>query len=181
MKKDIRGYEGLYYVTDEGGVFSYGGKSNHKDAIQLKPSLDKDGYKRYTLQNNKHRAYFRGCRLVVDAFIDNPLNKPMVNHIDENKQNDNADNLEWTTGYENWKHSEHKSNSKEIIVYKICKTTGNVLGEYHSLMEAGRANNINQGNITNCIKGRCKSVGGFFWEQKAIHYLEKKIELLEKE
>ena len=166
MTKDIQGYEGLYYVSSDGSVWSYGGKSNHKEDIQLKPSIDKDGYKRVTLQRNKVRKYFRVNRIVAEAFIPNNDNKPFVNHIDKNKQNDNVDNLEWVTPFENWKHSENEQTNKMMKVQKLCKETEVVLEEYDSLMEAGRQNGINQGNITNCIKGRCKSVGGFKWKLK---------------
>jgi len=160
--KDIKGYEGLYGITECGRVISYGGKSNHLGDIELKASYDKDGYRKVSLQKDKDKRTFRVNRLVASAYIPNPCNKPMVNHKNEIKDDDNASNLEWVTGYENWLHS---NPDKEISVVKICKDTGDVLGTYCSLMEAARDNNINQGNITNCLKGRCKSVGGFYWRQ----------------
>ena len=162
MKKDIRGYEGLYYATADGNIFSYGGKSNHKNDIMLKPSFDKDGYRRVTLQSNKVKKYYRVNRLIAETFIPNTHNLPFVNHINEIRHDDRVENLEWVTGYENW-HKSSNQTKKAIKINKVCKKTLKILTTYNSLMEASRANNINQGNITNCIKGRCKSVGGYFW------------------
>ena len=164
MKKDIFGFEGLYYAKQDGSIWSYGGKTNHKNDIQLKKSIDKDGYYRVTLQNNKIKKYFRVNRLIALTFIDNKDNKPFVNHIDKNKQNDNVNNLEWVTAFENWKHSENEMKNKSIKVAKVSISTDEVIEVYETLMDAARCNNINQGNITNCIKGRCKTVGGFKWK-----------------
>ena len=160
--KAIKGFEGIYSITSKGDVISHGGKSNHINDIILKPSIDKDGYRRVTLKHNKHARYFRVCRLVALHFVNNPKGYPVVNHIDENKKNDVYSNLEWVTVYGNWKHSEHAGVFKEI---KICKLdmNGIAIKEYKSLMDAARDTGVNQGNITNCIKGRCKSVGGFRW------------------
>ena len=143
--KDIPGYEGIYGISNCGVVISYGGKSNHKDAIILKPNFDKDGYKRVSLSHNKVKAFYRVCRLVAISFIPNPENKEYVNHKDEVKDNDSVDNLEWMTHFENW---EYSCGSECIIVAKCDKTTGEVIETYKSLMEAGRQNGINQGNIT---------------------------------
>jgi hypothetical protein len=164
-ERPIPGYEGLYSISAKGVVYSHGNKSNHKGIIELKPSYDKDGYKRVTLQSDKSRRYFRVCRLVAEAFIPNPQNKPFVNHIDKDKTNDSVNNLEWTTEYENWKHSESEQSKKEIPVIKLS-LSGDYICEYKSLMDASRDTKINQGNITNCLKGRCKSVGGYRWLEK---------------
>jgi hypothetical protein len=165
MTMPIKGYEGLYSISRAGHVISHGNKSNHKEVIILQPSYDKDGYKRVTLQKNKKRKYFRVCRLVAEAFIANPENKPFVNHIDKDKTNDRCDNLEWTTAYENWKHSESDQSNQELAVIKLSMS-GDYICEYKSLMDAARDTKINQGNITNCLKGRCKSIGGFRWIEK---------------
>lgn len=166
MYKDIFGHEGLYYADSRGDIWSYGGKSNHKVNIKLKPSIDKDGYRRVALSKAGIRRYFRVNRLIAEAFVENKMNKPQVNHIDENKANDSASNLEWVTYFENWLHSEHSRRNSRVRVQKICKQTLETICEYESLMEAARQNNIHQGNITNCLKGRCKSTGGFIWRAK---------------
>lgn len=158
--KDIPGYEDLYGVDVVGNVYSYGPKSNHLNDILLKPSEDKDGYYRVSLSINKDKNYFRVSRLVALTFIPNPLNLPMVNHIDKDRKNNRVDNLEWVDGYGNWLHSNPEG---EVKVMQLS-LVGDFISEYKSLMEASRCTGINQGNITNCLKGRCKSVGGFKWK-----------------
>lgn len=160
--KDISGYEGRYQISSFGRVVSLGNKSNHIESIFLTIAYDKDGYKRVTLQKDKVRRYYRVCRLVAQAFCDNPHEYNIVNHIDEVKSNDYAYNLEWVTSYQNWKHSEASQSFEEIPVIKL-DLYGNYICEYNSLMSASRDTGINQGNITNCLQGRCKSVGGYKW------------------
>ena len=88
--KDCKGYEGMYQVSNKGRVWSV------KRQFVLKGSLDKDGYARVhlTAKNGKTKTE-KVHRLVAIAFLENPSNLPQVNHRDENKQNNNADNLEW--------------------------------------------------------------------------------------
>ena len=160
--KYIPGYEGIYKATSGGSIISCGNKSNHKEEIILKPRVDKDGYFRVTLQHNKIRRYYRVSRLIAATFIPNPLFFPFVNHIDEDKQNNKVENLEWTDEYGNWIHSNPE---KEVGVIQLS-LSGDFVSEYRSLMEASRCTGINQGNITNCLAGRCKTVGGFKWERK---------------
>lgn len=103
--KDIKGYEGLYQVSNLGRVKSlkrilkhkttYGGIYTVKGKI-LKPKEDK-GYYRYSLSNNGKNKLFFAHRLVAEAFIPNPQHYLIVNHKDENPHNNKADNLEWCT------------------------------------------------------------------------------------
>jgi hypothetical protein len=78
----------------------------------VKPFIDKDGYKRVSLVTNNGRKKFRICRLVAINFVDNPDNKPFVNHIDCNRSNDHYSNLKWVTASEN---TIHGINSGNII------------------------------------------------------------------
>lgn len=94
-RRPIKGWEGLYEITNDGQVYSFRKNS------YLKPRLSMDGYKRVCLCNNKVRREYRVARLVAEAFLENPENKPQVNHKDYNRTNDVVDNLEWTTNYEN--------------------------------------------------------------------------------
>lgn len=108
--RDIEGYEGLYQISDFGNVKALAkswisGKGLVKsipDTI-LKLSIRKNGYLRITL-NNPIKT-FQVHRLVAEAFIPNPENKPEVNHKDGNKLNNHKDNLEWNTSSENLKHA----------------------------------------------------------------------------
>ena len=103
--KDIQGYEGLYQVSNLGEVRSlkYKGRNNIKI---LKGASDKDGYRRVALfDKEKCRKEYRIHRLVAEAFIPNPENKPQVNHIDGCKYNNIVQNLEWCTNQENHIHA----------------------------------------------------------------------------
>lgn len=161
--KHIKDWSG-YIITNTGDVISEGNKSNHNLPILLNQSPDKDGYLRVTLANNRYRKTKRVNILVAEHFLaaETDKNKNIVNHIDKNKQNNHCNNLEWVTNYENWKHSEEDQPKQEM---KVCQMdlSGNVLNYYKSLMEASRQTGISQGNISNNIAGRCKSVGGYKW------------------
>lgn len=89
----IPGYE--YSVCKDGSV------RNDKTGKVLKPLL-RNRYYTVVLYDSKGRPKpFRVHRLVAVAFVRNVLSKPYVNHIDENKLNNAADNLEWVTAKEN--------------------------------------------------------------------------------
>ena len=89
--KPITGYEGLYEVCSAGFV-----RRMPSERV-LNPSPDKDGYLRVTLYKNKKRKDMKMHRLVAEAFIENPENKPTVEHMDGNKKNNHVDNLIWAT------------------------------------------------------------------------------------
>lgn len=95
MLKDIVGFEKYYNISDKGEVFS------KRSGKYLKLSHKKNGYVYIELNVDGKVTYKRVHRLVAEAFIPNPNNKPFVNHIDGNKSNNSVDNLEWVTGSEN--------------------------------------------------------------------------------
>lgn len=111
--KDIKGYEGLYQITDQGDVISLpkkrynAGKNNKPQFYEqrvLKKETTKKGYLRVMLANfGKYKKYYVH-RLVAIAFLDNPKNKPQVNHKNLNKTDNSVDNLEWVTNKENYQH-----------------------------------------------------------------------------
>ncbi len=120
--KDVKGYEGIYLVSNFGRVMSlfrevWGGKGFYKIKTRLiKPAANEKGYKIVTLsKNGKHRT-FKVHRLVASAFINNSENKPQVNHIDGNKLNNNSDNLEWCTNSENQLHSIRLGLRKSTVI-----------------------------------------------------------------
>ena len=102
--KDIEGYEGLYQVSNLGNVKSWHTHGGKCGAL-LNTTLNKDGYCIVTLhKESKHKSYLVH-RIVAYLFITNVHNKPHINHIDGNKQNNKINNLEWVTPIENYIHA----------------------------------------------------------------------------
>jgi hypothetical protein len=122
--KDVIDYEGIYQVSNLGRVKSLdrivwnkANKSYSKiTGIILK--LDcANKYQQIHLTKNGKPSNFLVHRLVAKAFIDNPLNNPQVNHIDENKFNNRLSNLEWVSQSENINHGKRN----EIVSKKLSK------------------------------------------------------------
>lgn len=108
---DVIGYEGLYQVSDKGRIKSLeryvhhpkGGKRLLKERIR-KIVFDADGYCLVTLNKENKGVMFKIHRLVASCFIVNANNLPQVNHMDMDKTNNNASNLEWSSDRENNTH-----------------------------------------------------------------------------
>ena len=118
--RDIKGYEGLYQISNLGRVKSlhrkyinqYGEFGEKEEFIKKqklsafnKSQKDTKGYFVVSLANNDRGKWVRVHRLVATAFLPNPHNLPEVNHKDGNKQNNNVDNLEWVTRSQNNLHA----------------------------------------------------------------------------
>lgn len=86
--KEVKGYEGLYEVSNLGNVRSL------RKGIILKPAKNQN-YKQVLLTKNKEHKIYLVHRLVAETFIPNPNNLPQINHKDENGNNNNVNNLEW--------------------------------------------------------------------------------------
>lgn len=105
--KEIEGYEGIYKVSNLGRVKSLERFINDKGGLhKIKPkfltlSKRKDGYVAVRLSKNGVYKSVKVHRLVASAFIPNPDNKPQIDHIDTNRENNCVENLRWVTPSEN--------------------------------------------------------------------------------
>jgi hypothetical protein len=188
--KAVVGYEGLYQVSNLGNVRSLGHDAWHKGRTlkqvfdgkgnYLFVGLHKDGK---TKQRNVHR-------LVAEAFIPNPTKLPCVNHINEVKTDNRAENLEWCTieynsnygsAKKNMIESRRKNNDQEEINKKIkeskkrngsfsCEkpvaqytTDGTLVATYESATDAERKTGISRGGIQRCCIGKYSQAKGFIW------------------
>lgn len=157
--KDIEGYEELYAVSNLGNVKNL--KTN-RVFTQKSPKSLRGGYKSVNLPNKIIKIH----RLVAKAFVDNPENKNVVNHIDGNKLNNRADNLEWVTTAENTRLGYITGNNKvtKRAVYQIDKDNDKIIKKFESLQDARLITGIDDGSICKVCKGRQNTAGGYKWE-----------------
>ena len=167
--KPIKGYEGLYEISNYGNVKVLYFKNNLTNQKIYKPRLkkvrkDKYGYLVVTLHKNQKSKTYKIHRLVAEAFIKNPKNKPQINHKDGNKQNNYINNLEWCNNRENIKHAYkiglQKPSYKKIFQFDL---NNNFIKEWEYMKLASEQLKINYGDIVQCCKGRRKTAGGYKW------------------
>ncbi len=102
--EDVKGFEGRFMITDFGRLFSINGR--WKGVRELKPHIGKK--EGYYITNLRMKPKNRECRihqLVGEHFVNNPKNKPQLNHEDGNKLNNHYSNLKWVTQLENIQHA----------------------------------------------------------------------------
>lgn len=171
--KDIKDFEGRYQISSEGRVKSLarkfidksGREQNIKERI-MKLKNDKDGYKVISLRDCSGKPkYFRVHRLVCEAFIPNPENKPQVNHIDEDKSNNRVCNLEWCTYSENINHGTRnvrmaKTKYKQVGQYTL---DGNLVKVWESIKEAEEKGGFVRSEIRAVSLGIRKIYRGYRW------------------
>ena len=157
----IEGFEN-YEVSNLGKV------RNIKSGIMLKPWITKDGYLRHCLYKHNKRKNLLLHRIIATAFIDNPGKKPQVNHIDENKTNNDLSNLEWCTVRENIIHGTRTKRVAEKHFKKVIQLdlNDNVLNEFESIKQAGQETGVFATSISACCNGKRKSAGGYKWRRK---------------
>lgn len=162
--KDVVGYEGRYQVSDKGRVRSLSVKSRTKffSGRVLAQSRNKSGYMVVGLSRKMHSVH----NLVASAFIENPNGYDCVNHKDENKANNNADNLEWCTHKYNCNYGTRNERisqnaGREIIQYDLC---GNELKRWASAAKAAAFYGVARTTITGCCAGRQHTSCGYIWE-----------------
>lgn len=140
MKKLIKDYEN-YWIYDTGEVYSETTKQF------LRGSIGEHGYKYYRLSKNNKKKMFYGHRLVAEAFLDNPNNLPVVNHIDGNKLNNNLDNLEWVSYTDNTKAWHNKQKTKRrALEYYTTDLDGEIWKSYSNYFIS------NYGRVRHAIK-----------------------------
>lgn len=104
MTKDVKDYEGLYFLNENGNIFSYP-KKCFKGIREIFPNKVKNGYLMIDLCKDKKVKKHLMHRLIAETFLENPLNKEQVNHINGIKNDNRLVNLEWNTRSENQLHS----------------------------------------------------------------------------
>lgn len=181
--KDINGYEGYYQISNKGNVRSldrFDGVHDRQGTI-IKPHMKHNGYLQVGLRKHNTRKWLAIHRLVAIHFIENPDNKPQVNHIDGNKQNNNVENLEWVTAKENQNHATRiglrnnmpkgekhpnygkcgeNSKSAKPVIRKDPKTGETKLYKAKIL---AKDDGFDVTSISKCCHGKLKTHKGYEW------------------
>jgi hypothetical protein len=169
--RDIRGYEGLYQVSNEGRVRSLdrvirkinGRQQTYKgrilSPIKHKCSKQQEGtyYNHYYLTKDGKQKWFEVHRLVAEAFIPNPHAYTVVHHKNHNPQDNRAENLEWINNEEH--NAIHQTDRITAVVEKLSKTVfqydlyGKLVRIWSSIHEIARELGYSNGTISVCCNG----------------------------
>lgn len=166
--KDIKGFEGRYAITTTGKVYSY----YLKDF--LSPQYDETSYGRVHLSKDGTRYPKFLHRLVAEAFLPNPENKPTVDHIDRNPRNNNVENLRWATHKEQEKNKCQESRHQHTLdmvekrkkkVAMIDVISRKTLHIFSSTREAARflEDENKASSIAKAANGKLNLAYGYIW------------------
>ena len=177
--KDIKGYEGIYQVSNLGKVKRItfiNGTCKMPCERFMTPTDNGNGYLIVGLSKNGKRKNFYLHRLVAETFIPNPENKPEVNHKKGNRYDNRAKKLEWVTSSENQNHAKEVlkvkynleglniSREKQKRKVAMLDKNGNVIKVFDSIADAGRYINAGFSGICGCCRGVYKTIKGYKWK-----------------
>lgn len=164
----VKGYEGLYEVSNFGAIRSLQkidalGRLKHEKS--LKANKRKNGYLKVSLYKNGKANHYLVHRLVCEAFLPNPCGLRLVNHKDENKQNNHVGNLEWcdskyNNNYGTSNYRQARTKGRKIGQYT---TSGLFVSDYFSISEAARRTGFSASAICLGLNQK-KPTNGFFWK-----------------
>lgn len=162
--KEIEGYGGFYFVSNLGRVKSV---VNGEEKL-LTITKMQTGYRKVILTSHGKRRNCTVHRLVAKAFVDGYQDGYTVNHIDENKDNNRADNLEWCSSRENTlKYCEnHKQENKPYKYFKRVvqfDKDGNTIKVWNSLSEIEKLTGKKQSSILRCCENKGHTAYGYKW------------------
>lgn len=176
--KAIQGYEGYYEVSDTGLIRSLdrvvpdtkSGLKHLKGKIMKQTeSIGRtrdSGYYVVNLRKNHTANVTPVHRIVAEAFIENSLGLPTVNHIDGDKHNNHVTNLEWVSYSENNIHAlKNGLRNPGGICIRQMDLDGRFISDFKSACEASRVTGIGRAMISHCVNGRANSAGGFRWSK----------------
>lgn len=119
MWKAVKDWEGFYEVNENGDV-----KSLRTNKL-VTHDLNNFGYHRVTFYDKPRHKRMFVHRLVAETFLENPNNFKEVNHINENKNDNSVNNLEWCDRVHNEREN-HKSGGKQYTPFKVIYTNGEI-------------------------------------------------------
>lgn len=191
--KSIVGYEGCYEVSNAGNVRSvrrincYGRLCGGITLIPHENS--RTGYAQVSLCKDGVRRMYSVHRLVALAFVSMRDGANTVNHKNENKLDNRAENLEWVSLPENLRYGTHTlratahkpdmsgtrhfnfgKRGSDAVTHKgevigVMKTDPGVVVRFNTAADAARALKLSSGHLCDAINGKAKSCGGYYWRR----------------
>ena len=168
--KPIDGYPN-YEVSNFGKVRSLNWHNEHKTReLFLKPH--NKGYRQVELANDDGKKMFLVHRLVATAFIPNPNNYPQVNHIDADRTNNTAKNLEWCTQSQNMRYAYSLPQNKGLVRRgkrrgeKVLQLTldGKIVATWEDARTIKVQTGMSDWSIAECCSGKRKTAYGYKWQ-----------------
>ena len=156
--KDIKGFEN-YQISNMGRVRS---KAREGTKGGIVKQFVRGKYYKVKIYLNGKQVNFWTHRLVAQAFVGNPNNKPEVNHKNGNKLDNNAENLEWCNRSENLDHAIRNGLRKTRPVRQILN--GITIAYHLNCHRASVKTGIDSALIWYCLNGKRKKAGGYEWE-----------------
>lgn len=159
--RPVKGYEDYYLVSSDGDII------NKITGHVLQGEVKRIGYRGVILSYGEEYKHVLVHRIVAEAFCSKPDGANEVNHINGNKLDNRADNLEWVTRAENLRHAYETGLMPNNAVPRAVIATNMDTGEkmtFPSIYKAARFFNISRGNICMCCKGERPYANGYFWE-----------------
>jgi hypothetical protein len=157
---DVKGFEGVYKVSNLGNVKRLISERVFAERL-IGRTTDRYGYVKRVLSKDGKNNYFTEHRLVAIAFIDNPDNKPTVNHINGIKTDNRVENLEWNTNIENHQHAiDTGLKDQKGIKHHKCKLTEEQVLEIREIgfsqtrMSLSKKYGVSRTNILGIIRGK---------------------------
>ena len=185
-------YEGLYKVSNLGRILSLNYKNTGKPGL-MTPVERKDGYFKVGLSKNGKTKTCKVHRLIAETFLENPENKPCINHKiegdvgkkinmvifnEDGTVDEERTTIEWATYEENNNYGTRnerasKANTNGKLSKRVLQLSldGDLIREWESTQECGR-NGFDQGNVSRCCNGKLPHYKGFLW-MYAEDYKEK--------
>ena len=154
--RPVVGFETFYMVSNDGEVLSLRTGKLRKPVIN-----SRNGYLTLVLSGDHTKKTKSIHRLVAEAFVDNPNGYGLVNHKDENKLNNSADNLEWCTKEYNNTYNGKTQRCCKGVVQIDPQTKQQTI--WHSARKAHEAGIAHYKNISACCRGKRKLAGGYEW------------------
>lgn len=169
--RPVIGYIGLYEVSNLGRVRSLPRRGTKGGILVIDTSNSKH-YAHVVLAKNSKLHTTSLHKIVAEAWVPNPENKPQVNHIDGDKLNNKAENLEWVTNLENRRHAIKTGLSSALPEEAIeANMTGvmqkegeEVIAMYPCIKYAQYITGVCNQNIFKVCQGKRKTAGGYSWE-----------------